>query len=259
MKLSLGLAAAAVFAFLHLPLVVLSLFSFNASRFTVWEGFSLRWYRAALRDPALAEAAGNSLLIALISAAVATVAGTLAAYGMWKRQDRILLGGLYLSLVTPEIVMGVALLALFQFVSRWLNFPLGMFTVVLAHVAFSIAFVVIVVSARLRTLDRTLEEAAMDLGAGEWQAFRLVTLPALTPAILAAALLALTLSFDDYVITSLVAGVDSETLPMWIYAAARRGVSPVLNAISALVVVLFGLLILLSESLQRQTGKSRKT
>ena len=257
MRLTLSLAATAVFAFPHAPLAVLALFSFNASRFTVWEGFSLGWYRAALRDQTLAEAAGNSLLIALVSAAVATAAGTLAAYGMWKRQDRILLGSLYLSLVTPEIVMGVALLALFQFAFRWLDLQLGMFTVVLAHVAFSLAFVVIVVSARLRTLDRSLEEAAMDLGAGEWQAFRLVTLPALTPAILAAALLALTLSFDDYVITSLVAGVDSETLPMWIYAAARRGVSPVLNAISALVVMFFGLVILLSEALQRRSGNGR--
>ena len=122
-----------------------------------------------------------------------------------------------------------------------------MYTVVLAHVAFCIAYVVIVVSARLRTVSPALEEAAMDLGANEWQAFLHVTLPALVPGIVAAALLALTVSFDDYVITSMVAGVDSETLPMVIYAMARRGASPVINAISALITVVFGVLILISE------------
>ena len=122
-----------------------------------------------------------------------------------------------------------------------------MYTVILAHVAFCIAYVVIVVSARLRTVSPVLEEAAMDLGATEWQAFFYVTLPALVPGIVAAALLALTISFDDYVITSMVAGVDSETLPMVIYAMARRGASPVINAISSLITVFFGILILISE------------
>jgi spermidine/putrescine transport system permease protein len=157
---------------------------------------------------------------------------------------------LYLSLVTPEIVTGISLLALFQWSFRWLHWQLGLYTVVLAHVSFTIAYVVIVVGARLRTLSPVLEEAAMDLGATEWQAFLHVTLPSLVPGIVAAALLALTVSFDDYVITSMVAGVDSETLPMVIYAMARRGASPVINAISALVTVGFGLLILLSERLR---------
>ena len=129
----------------------------------------------------------------------------------------------YLSLVTPEIVTGVSLLALFQWAFRFLHLQLGLYTVVIAHVAFSIAYVVIVISARLRGYDRTLEEAAMVVGASEWRAFRRVTLPILLPAIAAAGLLALVVSFDDYVITSLVAGVDSETLPMVIYAMARRG------------------------------------
>jgi spermidine/putrescine transport system permease protein len=158
---------------------------------------------------------------------------------------------LYLSLVTPEIVTGVSLLALFQWAFRFLHWQLGLHTVVLAHVAFSIAYVVIVVAARLRTFNPALEEAAMDLGATEWQAFRHVTLPALLPGIVAAALLALTISFDDYVITSMVAGVDSETLPMVIYSMARRGASPVINAISAMIVVLFGALILISERVRR--------
>jgi spermidine/putrescine transport system permease protein len=246
MKRWLAVYAVAFYAFLHLPLAVLAAFSFNASRFTVWEGFSLRWYAAMLRDPQLMEGAVNSVIIALAAAAISTVAGTLCAYALWKRGSAAVTGSLYLSLVTPEIVMGVSLLAFFQWVFRFLHLQLGLHTVVLAHVAFSMAYVVIVVSARLRMLDRSLEEAAMDLGATEWQAFLRVTLPALMPGIVAAALLALTVSFDDYVITSMVAGVDSETLPMVIYAMARRGASPVINAISAVVTVFFGILIAIS-------------
>jgi len=250
MKKALGLYAAGLYAFLHLPLLILGAFSFNASRFTVWEGFSLRWYRAVVSDPNLAEAAFNSIVIAVVSTFLSTVVGTACAYGFWKRRDRMLSGALYLSLVTPEIVKGVSLLAFFQWAFRYLHFQLGLHTVILAHVAFSIAYVVIVVAARLRTLDGSLEEAAMDLGATEWGAFRLITLPALLPAIAAAAMLALTVSFDDYVITSMVAGVDSETLPMWIYATARRGANPVINAISVLIVVFFGSLVLVSERLR---------
>jgi len=249
---SLAIYAAAALLFLHAPLLVLIAFSFNSGRFTVWEGFSLRWYGAALSDGQLAEGLLNSFIIAFAASALSTLIGTLAAYGMWRRSARWLSGVLYVSLITPEIVTGVSLLALFQWAFRFLRLRLGIMTVIVAHVAFSIAYVTIVVSARLRTCDRSLEEAAMDLGANEWNAFRRVTLPALTPAIGAAALLALVISFDDYVITSLVAGVDSETLPMVIYGMARRGVSPVLNAVSAFVVVTFGMLILLSERLQRQ-------
>lgn len=251
MRRWLGVYAALFFAFLHLPVVTLSVFSFNRSRFTVWEGFSLDWYRAIFRDPALVEGTWNSVLIALAATALSTVIGTACAYGLWKRGSRVLQGLLYLSLVTPEIVTGISLLALFQWTFRWLGWRLGMHTVILAHVAFSLAYVVIVVAARLRTVQPALEEAAMDLGASEWQAFRYVTLPAILPGVVAAALLALTVSFDDYVITSMVAGVDSETLPMVIYAMARRGASPVINAVSALVTALFGVLILLSERMQQ--------
>ena len=243
--------AAAAFAFLYLPLAALAVFSFNSSRFTVWEGFSLRWYAAAFGDPQLMEAAWNSLAIALSATAAATAAGALCAYALWKRRSPAITGALYATLVTPEIVMGVALLAFFQWTFRFLDVRLGMHTVILAHVAFSIAYVVLVVGARLRTLDARLEEAALDLGANPWQAFCQVTLPAILPAVGAAALLAFTVSFDDYVITSLVAGVDSETLPMVIYAMARRGANPVVNAVSSLIVAGFGALILISERLRR--------
>lgn len=251
-KRALAIYSACALAFLHAPLLILIVFSFNSSRFTVWEGFSLRWYLAALNDPQLADGLANSVIIALIAGVVSTAIGTLAAYGMWRRRAPFLYGTLYLSLVTPEIVTGVSLLALFQWAFRFLHLRLGLYTVIIAHVAFSIAYVAIVVSARLRTYDRTLEEAAMDLGASEWRAFRRVTVPALAPAVAAAGLLALVVSFDDYVITSLVAGVDSTTLPMVIYAMARRGVSPVVNAVSALIVVAFGAIIVVSQRLSEQ-------
>ena len=248
----LALYAFCALAFLYLPLLILIAFSFNSNRFTVWQGFSLRWYQAALHDPQLASGLANSLIIAFVASVLSTVIGTLAAYGMWRRAAPVLSGMLYLSLVTPEIVTGVSLLVLFQGVFRFMHFHLGLWSVIIAHVAFSIAYVTLVIAARLRGYDRTLEEAALDLGASEWHAFSRVTLPVLAPAIAAAGMLALVVSFDDYVITSLVAGVDSETLPMVIYAMARRGVSPVVNAVSALIVVGFGVIILISQRLQQK-------
>jgi spermidine/putrescine transport system permease protein len=247
---ALALYALAVYLFLHLPLLILAAFSFNQSRFTIWQGFSLGWYRAALQDSQMTDAAWNSLVIALAATAASTIIGTLCAYGLWKRRSPALAGSLYLSLVTPEIVTGISLLAFYQWIFRFLRVQLGMHTVILAHISFSIAYVVIVVMARLRTVDGQLEEAALDLGANHWQAFWHVTLPVILPGVIAAALLAFTVSFDDYVITSLVAGVNSETLPMVIYAIARRGVNPMVNAISALIVVGFGSIILISERLR---------
>jgi len=249
-KRALGVYAAMAFAFLYLPLIVLVVFSFNKSKFTVWEGLSLNWYRAVLNNADLASATRNSVIIAIVSAILSTAIGTMAAYGLWKRKSPVLAGSMYLSLVTPEIVTGISLLAFFQFIFRYLHFELGLHTVILAHVAFSISYVAIVVSARLRSMDPALEEAALDLGAREWTVFFRVTLPNLWPGVIAAGLLALIVSFDDYVITSLVAGVDSETLPMVIYAMARRGVSPEINAISALIVVVFGALIIISEKVR---------
>ncbi len=243
--------AAGAFAFLYLPLLVLAAFSVNRSKFTLWEGFSLRWYRAAFADPQLSEATANSLIIAFTATLLATAIGTGCAYGLWKRSSRTLLGVVYLTLVTPEIVTGVSLLAFFQAIFRFLHARLGMHTVILAHIAFSIAYVVLGVLARLRTLDARLEEAALDLGATVWQAFREVALPSILPGVIASALLAFTVSFDDYVITSLVAGVGSETLPMVIYAIARRGVNPVLNALSAMIFLGLGALVLISQALSR--------
>jgi spermidine/putrescine transport system permease protein len=248
----LGAYAAAVYAFLYVPLAVLALFSFNSSRFAVWQGFSLEWYREALRNRQMMDAAVNSLIIGGCATAIATAIGTLAAYALWKRRAPWLATTLYVSLLTPEIVTGISLLAFFQWIFRFLHIHLGMHTVILAHMSFCVVYAVIVVSARLKTFDPSLEEAALDLGATEWQAFRLVTLPYLMPGIVAAALLCFAVSFDDYVTTSLVAGVNSETLPMVIYALARKGVSPAVNALSALITVGLGVLIVAGEHLSQR-------
>ena len=175
--------AIGVYAFLHVPMLILAVFSFNGSRYSTWTGLSLDWYRAVFHDPQLAQSAWNSLIIAITAMLISTVIGTLCAYGLWRRSSPWLSGSLYLSLVTPEIVTGVSLLAFYQWIFRYLQLHLGMQTVILAHVAFSIAYVVIVVLARLRTFDPALEEAALDLGATEWQAFLRVTLPSILPGV----------------------------------------------------------------------------
>ena len=247
--------AVAAYSFLYLPLVVLGAFSFNSSKIAVWKSFTWDWYRSVFHNGALYEGLENSLLIAIAATALSTVCGTLAGYAIWKKRAPLLTNSLYLSLLTPEIVTGVSLLAFFQWMFRSLHVQLGLHTVILAHVSFSLAYVVIVILARLRTFDRALEEAALDLGATQWQVFRYVTLPLLLPAVVAAALLCFTVSFDDYVITSLVAGVNSETLPMIIYAMARRGVSPDVNAISVMITVGLGILILIAGRLEH-TGSA---
>lgn len=255
MKRLLSLYAAGAYAFLYLPLLVLSAFSFNSSRFAVWQGFTWQWYSQVFHNEQLVNAAMNSLIIAVCATLVSTAIGTLAAYAIWKRRSAWLINSLYLSLLTPEIVTGISLLALFQWVFRSLHVRLGMHTVILAHISFSLAYVVIVVLARLRTFDPVLEEAALDLGANEWQVFWRVTLPNLLPGIAAAALLCFTVSVDDYVITSLVAGVDSETLPMVIYAMARKGVNPMVNALSAMITVGLGMLIIVAERIQAEKAR----
>jgi spermidine/putrescine transport system permease protein len=246
----LALYGSAVYAFLYAPVAVLGVFSFNASRFAAWRGFTWHWYASVFQNQALVDGATNSLIIAFAATLLATTAGTLAAYAIWKRRLPWFTTSLYLSLVTPEIVTGISLLAFFEWTFHYLHARLGLHTVILAHVSFCLAYVVIVILARLRTFDSPLEEAALDLGATEWQVFRRITLPLLTPAIIAAALLCFAVSFDDYVITSLVAGVNSETLPMVIYAMARKGISPEVNALSVLITVGLGILILIAQRLE---------
>jgi spermidine/putrescine transport system permease protein len=251
-KRALALYAAAAYAFLYVPVVILALFSFNSSKFSVWRGFTWQWYRDVFANENLMEATMNSLVIGAISTVAATIIGTLAGYAIWRRRSRLLTDSMYLSLLTPEIVTGVSLLAFFQWVFRFLRVPLGMHTVILAHISFCLAYVVIVISARLRSFDPALEEAARDLGANEWESFWFITVPNILPGIAAAALLCFTVSFDDYVITSLVAGIDSETLPMVVYSMARKGVSPMVNALSAMITLGLGVLVIVAGRLEQK-------
>ena len=229
---------ATVVLLLHLPVLVLVLYSFNASRYAAdWTGFTLHWYARLLQRPDILRALRLSLTVAAVSTVVATALGTLLALGLARRPfrgQRLVESGLYLPIVTPEVVAGIALLILFAA----LRVPLGVSTVIVAHVAFSTPFVAVVVLARLRGMDRALEEAALVLGADEATAFRRVTLPLLAPGILAGALLAFTLSLDDFVITFFVAGPGSTTLPVLVYSMVRRGIEPTINAVSAVLVVL---------------------
>ena len=244
--------AALVYLFLHLPVLVLVVFSFNSSKYSVrWTGFTLDWYRRLAEREDLWRGLRASLLVGGASTLLAGVFGTLLAVGLARprrRGGRALEGLLYLPIVTPEIVAGISLLVLFVA----LGIPLGLGTITIAHVAFNIAFVAVVVRARLAGLDGSLEEAAMTLGADELTAFRTVTVPLLWPGILAGALLAFTMSFDDYVITSLVAGTGSSTLPIVVYSMVRRNVEPSVNAISTLILILTSLLIWLANRLLRE-------
>lgn len=232
------------FTILHLPVLVLAVFSFNQSRYGAsWTGFTLHWYRELLARPDILASLRVSLVVGVVSTLIATIFGTLMALALERgiRKPPAALEGLVLlPIVTPEIVAGIGLLALFASAGIGLGVP----TITIAHVAFGIPFVVVVLRARLSGMDRTLEEAALTLGADEWTAFRRVTLPQLWPGILAGALLAFTMSIDDFVITFFVAGPGSSTLPLVIYSMARRTVEPTINAVSTLLVVASTLLII---------------
>lgn len=226
-----------VFAFLYIPILIVILFSFNESRLvTVWAGFSTRWYAGLLANRPLMDAAQMTLAIGLTSALIATALGALAAVAMTRLgpfRGRKLLGGLvYAPIVMPEIILGLSLLLLF--VATGLD--RGFWTITIAHATFSMCFVAVIVQARLMTMDRSLEEAAQDLGCPPLMAFVKVTLPLIATSILAGFLLALTLSLDDLVIASFVSGPGSTTLPMRIYGQARLGVTPEINAVCALLI-----------------------
>lgn len=247
--------AALTYVFLHLPLVVLMVFSFNRSRFSVqWRGFTLDWFTRLAHRPDVLRAFRLSVLVGLTSTAIATILGTLLAVALARytlRGRRLYEGLLYLPIVTPEIVAGISLLILFS----TLGVTLGLGTIIVAHTAFSLPFVTVVVLARMAGMDRSLEEAAMNLGADELTTFRRVTLPQLLPGILAAALLAFTLSFDDFVITFFVAGVGSTTLPLVVYSMVRKSVEPTINAISTLMLIVTTVLVWAADRLARGSGR----
>ena len=231
------------FAFLYLPMVILVIYSFNGGRLvTVWAGFSTKWYGTLLQNEAFLDAAWVTLKVAVMSSTLATILGTLAAYVLVRGgrfMGRTLFSGMiYAPLVMPEVITGLSLLLLFI----GIGLDRGTLTIVLAHTTFSMCYVSVVVSSRLVTFDRSLEEAALDLGCSPFDAFRLVTLPIIAPAVISGWLLAFTLSLDDLVIASFTTGPSSTTLPIKIWSAVRLGVSPEINALSTIMIgiVTFG-------------------
>ncbi len=231
------------FGFLYLPILLLMLYSFNSSRLaTVWAGFSVKWYGELFRDRQLLEAAWVSLKIAFWTATAAMVIGTMAAMAMtrFKRfPGKTLFGALVTApLVMPEVIIGLSILLMLVSMGGLFGLPSkGVVAIWMAHVTFTISFVTVVVSSRLQELDRSLEEAAMDLGANRLKVFFLITLPIIAPALVSGWLLAFTLSLDDVVIASFVAGPNSTTLPMKIFSSVRLGVSPKINALATLMVL----------------------
>jgi spermidine/putrescine transport system permease protein len=233
----LALAAAANLVFLYLPIGVLILFSFNASRLSSgWQGFTFDWYRTLLTDQALVAAAWNSLLVAVVSTVLALVLGVTAALGLERlpaRRQSAVEGAMLLPLIIPEIMMGVALMLMFVMV----RLPLSLTTVIIGHVVFNLPLVIVMVQARLRKLDPKLIEAAQDLGADTWHVYRRVTEPLIRPAVLGAGLMALTVSLDDFIVTFFLAGPGATTLPLKVYSMIKTGLSPEINALSAIIVV----------------------
>jgi putrescine transport system permease protein len=259
----LTVALGAGLAFLYLPLAMVILYSFNASRLvTVWTGFSTQWYGELLRDRQLVAAAGTSLIVGVLSATLAVIVGTAAGYALQRfgafKGRWLFSTSVVAPLVMPDVITGLSLLLLF--VAAQGAFPMlpgrGIATIVIAHASFTTATVALIVQARLAGMERDVEEAASDLGARPWTVFTVITLPMIAPALAAGWLLAFVLSLDDVVIASFVAGPQATTLPMVVYSSIRLGVSPKINALAALLVVVTGILLGLAALLARNGRKS---
>lgn len=244
-----------VMAFLYLPIAVLVLYSFNASRVNVtWAGFTLDWYRQLALNGPLKQAAFNSLVVALATTVISVVLGTGGAWLLHRHRfpgARLIETLIAVPMVMPEILLGISLLVLFATA----GVDLGFATVIIGHVTFSFPFVLVAVQARLRGMDPSLEEAALDLGATPWRAFRLVILPYLRPAIAAGGLMAFTLSWDELIVTFFTADAASATLPLRIFGLAKVGLNPMLNALSALFVIATAAFVIFSARLRRETAR----
>jgi putrescine transport system permease protein len=252
------------FAFLYIPVFILMAYSFNESRLaTVWSGFSLKWYGALFRDKQMLDAAWISIKVAFWTATAAVVLGTMAALAMTRMRrftGKTLFGALITApLVMPEVIIGLSLLLMFVSLGELFNLtPKGIVAIWIAHVTFTLAFVTVVVSSRLAELDRSLEEAAMDLGANRVKVFFLITLPIIAPALVSGWLLAFTLSLDDVVIASFVAGPSSTTLPMKVFSSVRLGLSPKINALATLMIVAVSIAAFLAWWLMYREEKRRQ-
>jgi spermidine/putrescine transport system permease protein len=250
----LGLWTVGVFAFLYIPILLLIIFSFNASKLNIrWEGFSLKWYGELFQNHTLITAFTNSMIVASATTVLATLLGTIGAWMLYRYKFPFQRGiGLliFIPMVMPEVLMGASLLA--QFV-HLMQLPLGHVTLIIAHTTFCFPFVLVGVQARLQGIDPALEEAAMDLGAPPAKAFWLVIVPYLMPAIVSGALMSFTLSLDEYIVSVFTSGSTSQTLPLKVYGMARVGLNPQLNALSAIFVVATIVLVLGSQLLTKKT------
>lgn len=252
-----------LFGLLWAPLLVIAVFSFNAARLGVeWKGFTLAWYGVLWRNEAALSALRNTLVLASVSTLIATVLGGLLGYGLGRfrfRGREAVQAMLQVPVLIPDVVFAVALVLLFAVARRWLSFlEPGLIPMILGHVSFQLPFVALVVRARTAGLDPALEEAARDLGASSWRAFWLVTVPLLGPGLMAGALLAFTLSLDDFAVSFFTSGPGSTTLPLLIYASARRGVTPDIHALSTLLIVATVLAVSLASRLKRSdSGQPR--
>ncbi len=244
-----------VYVFFYAPILVLIIYSFSDSRnVSVWGGFTTSWYSEFAQDEPLTGALWNSVQIAIVATLVSVVLGTMSALALERfrfRGQRVFDALLYLPVIIPDVTMAVMLLLFFAQAAQWFGFPKGFGTIALSHIAFCISFVSIVVRARLAGMDDKLEEAAMDLYASRWQAFRHVTLPLIMPGILGGGLLAMTLSLDDVVITQFVTGGGWSTLPVYVFSLIRKGVTPLINAVSVVMLVASMALVALSLLAQR--------
>jgi len=257
--------AAFGYAFLYVPILSVIVYSFNDSRLvTLWGGASLRWYRSLLHNGDILAAATLSLEIAVISATAATALGTLAGLALnrlGRFRGRTLMTGMITSpLVMPEIITGISLLFLFISLAHWIGWPAqrGAVTIAISHITFSMAYVAVVVRSRLGSLDQSLEEAAMDLGGRPVRVFFDITVPMIAPAMISGWLLAFTLSLDDVVISSFVSGPGSTTLPMLIFSKVRLGVTPDINALATVIIVLVSMGVLTAAWITRQQDKRRE-
>jgi spermidine/putrescine transport system permease protein len=240
------------FGYIYLPILLLVVLSFNSQRLNIrWEGFTLHWYEVLFNDQEVLQATRNTLIIAFISTLVATVIGTFAALALQRYRFpgyTVAESILYIPVIIPEVVMGISLLVLFALI----RFRLGLTTITLSHIAFNIPFVTLVVRARLHGFDKAIEEAAMDLGANRLITFWRVTLPTIMPGVMAGALLAFTLSLDDYVITYFTAGPGSTTLPLRVFSMVRFAVTPEVNALSALWIMTVFIMLAVGQLVQRK-------
>ena len=252
----LRITAILIYAYIYIPILILMIFSFNTQKLNVrWEGFTFHWYAQLFSDQEVILATRNSLTIAIFSTIIATIIGTLAALALQRYRFpgyTLSESTLYIPVIIPEVVMGISLLAFFSLI----KFSLGLTSITLAHIAFSIPFVALVVRARLHGFDKSIEEAAMDLGANELVTFWRVTLPTIMPGVLAGALLAFTLSLDDYVITYFTAGPGSTTLPLRIFSMVRFAVTPKVNALSTLWVLSVFILLGIGQIVQRRQTRT---